>query len=163
MWSTSLALVYSRTPIVTTTVPKPLRNVTGLPNKITDIHIRKALFTVLATLKIDNYHIRSMYTTIITICDNACYNDNITTCNHVSPRPNRKRCKASTLFMWYIYISKSIPSTVFSRFKSLNINPWRRQKKNGIWSKRLIIYSCIYVRPEINNLMPFTYDLLLSV
>ena len=87
MWSTSLALVYSRTPIVTTTVPKPLRNVTGLPNKITDIHIRKALFTVLATLKIDNYHIRSMYTTIITICDNVCYNDNITTCNHVSPAP----------------------------------------------------------------------------
>jgi hypothetical protein len=87
LWSTSLALVYSRTPIVTTTVPKPLRNVTGLPNKITDIHIRKALFTVLATLKIDNYHIRSMYTTIITICDNVCYNDNITTCNHVSPAP----------------------------------------------------------------------------
>lgn len=45
------ALLYRVTPIITITVPSPLSNVTGLPNKITESHIRKARFTVFATLK----------------------------------------------------------------------------------------------------------------
>jgi len=35
-----------------------------------------------------------------------------------------------------IYISKSIPSTVYSQFQSMNISPWRRHKSIAIWSKR---------------------------
>ena len=37
--------------MVTMIVPSPLRNVTGLPNSITEIQIRNALLTVLATLQ----------------------------------------------------------------------------------------------------------------
>ena len=37
--------------MVTMTVPSPLRKVTGLPNTMMDNQMRKALFTVLATLK----------------------------------------------------------------------------------------------------------------
>ena len=49
--SISCALLYSRTPHITTTVPRPDKNVTGFPNRRTDSHISKARFPVLATLQ----------------------------------------------------------------------------------------------------------------
>ena len=49
--SISCALLYSRTPHITTTVPRPDKNVTGFPNRRTDSHISRARFPVLATLQ----------------------------------------------------------------------------------------------------------------
>ena len=49
--SISCALLYSKTPHITTTVPRPDKNVTGFPNRRTDSHISRARFPVLATLQ----------------------------------------------------------------------------------------------------------------
>jgi hypothetical protein len=37
---------------------------------------------------------------------------------------------------------KGIPSTMFSKLKSMNIALEENRKSNGIWSKRLITSSC---------------------
>ena len=55
--SMSRALLYRRTPAITTPVPIPLHMVTGFPNSKTDNQIKNALLVVLATLKNKKYHI----------------------------------------------------------------------------------------------------------
>jgi len=50
-------LLYITTPAITMTVPSPLKRVIEFPNKIIDIHMRKARLTVLATLNCIKYEI----------------------------------------------------------------------------------------------------------
>jgi hypothetical protein len=45
--------------------------------------------------------------------------DKIATWRHASLCRNSKKCNMNMFFMWYIYISKGISSTEFSKFKSL--------------------------------------------
>ena len=49
--SISLALLYIRTPPITTAVPRAERGVTALPNRITDSQMSSARFAVFATLR----------------------------------------------------------------------------------------------------------------
>ena len=59
--SISCALLYSRTPHITTTVPRPDKNVTGFPNRRTDSHISRARFPVLATLQKVSFVIQNIW------------------------------------------------------------------------------------------------------
>ena len=59
--SISCALLYKRTPHITTAVPRPDKNVTGFPNRRTDSHISKARFPVLATLQKVSFVIRNIW------------------------------------------------------------------------------------------------------
>ena len=51
--SMCLALLYMRTPTKTMVVPRPDKNVTGLPNMMTESQMRSTRLAVLATLKIN--------------------------------------------------------------------------------------------------------------
>ena len=99
-----------------------------------------------------------LYFLCITLCDEICqwlgrsvvlfqeYSDffrqyyKIVTLGHMSTDAVEKRYTVSMLYMWYIYFGKGAPSTVFSKFRSLNISLWIRQKTIGIWSKK----SCMH-------------------
>ena len=52
--SMCLALLYRRTPMKTTDVPRPDRKVTGLPNMMTDSQMSRTRLAVLATLEMAN-------------------------------------------------------------------------------------------------------------
>ena len=67
------------------------------------------------------------------------------------------------LSMWYINISKGIPSTVFSKLKSLNISALEEDRKTMAFAIKGWLLPLTNVGPEINCLRSFTYDLLLSV
>ena len=54
--SMCLALLYRRTPMKTTDVPRPDRKVTGLPNMMTDSQMSRTRLAVLATLEMANMY-----------------------------------------------------------------------------------------------------------
>jgi hypothetical protein len=60
------------------------------------------------------------------------------------------------LSMWYINISKGIPSTVFSKLKSLNISALEEDRKTMAFDKKGWLLPLANVRPEINCLRSFT-------
>jgi hypothetical protein len=61
------------------------------------------------------------------------------------------------LSMWYINIGKGIPSTVFSKLKSLNISALEEDRKTMTFDIKGWLLPLVNVRPEINCLKSFTY------